>query len=482
MKELDFDFSEIIKHLSELRNTKDSEILEYFINLLNSNLIQTVFNKYDTKFYEKIENLKLQASQINIILKAIQSKENFFLPDTWKKYNSNTNECQDITKVINRIRNNISAVNNKECTMEDQRIFNQITIVINLLKDTKLITFNDIPDGVELSLMHTSFETRKRFLQEIFGNIFFEKLKEIKNKKEEKDNYNQEKFNVLDILFFFMNKDISYDEYIEKCKDIDMFSNLCVFNSFRKHKTFKQIFKIINNLLFMSQGVLNEEIDPEYYFVIKKETFAILLVESIEQKNLDRQPNKVIANKETFLKDPKKIKTDGHHIIEWHYIFKNRDKSVSKDEINNAMKLLNISKEDKNKYLQEISTIRDLIDNKYNLIPIPKSIHDKINNKSGADPIRNIAGKELNLYMELDVVDNKLCLKHLFNPKDTIILENLSSKNCKLKKENIQDLLVYNKIIREILKVDEFKERYKYIYKDTCKNKTKKRNRLSVDY
>ena len=74
MKELDFDFSEIIKHLSELRNTKDSEILEYFINFLNSNLIQTIFKKYDVQFYDKIEQLKLQSSQINIILILMNAK------------------------------------------------------------------------------------------------------------------------------------------------------------------------------------------------------------------------------------------------------------------------------------------------------------------------------------------------------------------------------------------------------------------------
>ena len=257
-----------------------------------------------------------------------------------------------------------------------------------------------------------------------------------------------------------------------------MFSNLCIFNIFKNSELFNKFFTIFNNLLLASKGILDDQVSTQCYINVREDALSVLSIEPIDYKDSKRSQTEVKHSKKLFLKSIYEENIEVHHIIEWNYIFKNRDITISEKELADAVDLLNLSEEFKNKYLSDVKTISDLIDNRYNLIPISKDLHrEKIDKKTAADPIRELSGIELNLYMEMELIDNKLYLKHLFNPNDKILLEDLNKRKSKLKMDNIQDLLNYNKIIRKILKVDEFKERYKYAYIDICKNKTKKLNK-----
>lgn len=462
---LKFDFSKIINQLNKLKTNKNNKILEYLINILNSNYFELKMNKNkilknpNSDLFRGLEALDIRSPQVDIILEFIESSENFVLPKTKSKYISIEKKYPHIVELVNSIKESF-IYENRKGPSDSERIFNQVLTVIKALQVYGLVKLDNKSNTIKLK--YDWMTTKREFAKSCFDRTFLKRLEEIKTKKFKTRNFAPVRFNTLDIIFFLMNENISYEEYEAQYKSLDMFSDICIFNLFKNNEIFNKFFTVFNNLLFMFDDVLVERNTAQCHITVSEDAFSILSVGSSKYRDPIRIQYEIKKSKELFLKSNIPDSIEVHHIIEWNFISKNKDMIISQKDIDKAIKELELDQKAKDKYLSGIKTVRDLIDNKYNLIPILKDVHKDINKKSSYDPIRKLSGIELNLFTELELKDNKLYLKHIFNPNNKILIEDLNKRNSLLNKENIQDLLIYNKILNKILKIDE--ERYKQIY------------------
>ena len=266
-----------------------------------------------------------------------------------------------------------------------------------------------------------------------------------------------------------MNKNISWEEYQAKYRSLDIYSNIYLSIILMREKTLKKLFNIIDKLIALSEVFLDYEGTRIFYIkTIREGAFYSILIAPISYKYpRERSRTEHVKSRELFLKPNVSIDTKIYNIIDWKFILKGiKDLSVSGEFINEIISLLNMSKEVEER-LSKVFSFKDLLDNRYNLIPIPKELYEtEIKPCVKNDPIKKMIGSNINmnLYLDLKLVDDKLLyLKHVFTD-EKILLDDLSSHDSFLNKDNIYYLIEYNKILHKILRLDEFITRYKNIY------------------
>lgn len=493
-KELGLDFSKVIEHLENFKsagreNLINVDFLDFLIETLKSDSFKTTLEKYKNQ-YRKLQGLNMEALQIELILKALEkSDNNFVLPKSFNEYESNKLKYKQFTLLLDELKESFEETENKE--VQYKKIYEQIKTVINIFKSQNIIKIqNDI-----VKLSYSVQDAKKHFVINNLSETFFKKLQEINKSIENKktNKYRPLKFNIFDVVFLMLNKDVDYEEYERKYKSMDLTSRRCIFTILRKNNTLRNLYSVLSKLIFMSQDVLEIRNSAAFTInIVKEDFYSTLIITPIKCNTVKRSETEPDESKKLFLKNQNEKDIDVHHIIEFRFISKDRDISISKEDINKVINSMDLSKNVK-KTLSNIKTLEGLIDNRYNLIPILSEVHKKeIHQKVKEDLIKAYSGAKpvLNLFTDLEIIEKEveektktgsikkrneeiLCLKHKFTG-ELIELGSLSGPNSWFKKNNIQDLLDYNKALNKILGLDQFKSLFQKKYNKLIKYKNDK--------
>ena len=441
-----------------------NSLLDFYTETLQSDHIKDLVIKYNDKYYNNIQNINIKVIQFETILKTIKNNNNFIFPDSFEEYESDNSKYTHITELIDELIESFRIID--RIKLDSREVFEEMKSIIDLLKVQELI---EIDDKNIITVKYPMVEVQKRFAVNNLGELFFERLQEIKKKKYQESDCSQIKFNMIDIVFFLMNKNISWEEYQAKYRLLDIYSNIYLSIILMREKTLKRLFNMIDKLIALSEVFLDYEGTRIFYIkTIREGTFYSILIAPIGYK-YPRERSRVEHDKsrELFLKPNVSIDTKIYNIIDWNFILRGmKDLSISGEFIDEIIILLNMSKEVEER-LSKVFSFKALLDNRYNLIPIPKELYEReIKPRIKNDPIKKMIGPNINmsLYLELKLVDDKLLyLKHIFTD-EKILLDDLSSHNSFLNKDNIYYLLEYNKILHKILRINEFIGRCKNIY------------------
>lgn len=448
---------ELIKNLNLIEN-------------LDKNIFQIIFESLANNYIEKVEDnfnrfkgLKLRKIQIRLISSYLRN--GIYVPDNLEEIE----EVKEFNILINElIKLSIKTSSYKEVkpSLEKETAFDQIQLFIKLLEDNNLI----IKEGNIIKLKNSEESMYNKLMSSLLGGPFIKRMEEIVDDMSHDKIPVTQSIDIVSIVFILMNKDLkNYKEYFDEYNNLDFFSQWCIRNMLEKNKFFKEKIKFFKKVLKYLEPILNK--NDDIFRVNTKSKVPFIEIDEYAFPALTRSESEKEENKQTILENPEEKaygNYEQHHIFEFNYIEKTNNPIIPKNRIKKALKEVcsGLSKERKEKFekiFDKIDTYKNLIDNNYNLLPIDLEIHNEINEKASRDPIKKIVGAEINLFMNLELEGEELYLTHIFTG-EKIKVADFKAKNNRIKKETIDDFIIYNKIMNKILGTDEFRERFKALY------------------